>query len=151
MGFGNDSAKSKLSDIAKEFKVSKRFHFIPPVLSKYVVSYISEADVAVIPILANSLNSRYSALNKVSQSLMAGLPLASSNYENLIEIVLNNPIGRVGSVFNVNDPIEISQAIKDCLYNDNLYGKNSLQLAEKYMNWEREEKKLLKCIKVMIE
>ncbi len=143
LGFGTDGIKEELKMIAQKHGVSTRFHFIPPVLSDEVVSYISQADVAVIPIYATSLNSRHSALNKVSQSLMAGLPLACSNYENLLEVAQNNNVGTVGQVFEVNQPESIAEAISMCLKHKNEYSKNALELAKYYFNWESQEDKLL--------
>ena len=142
LGIGTESIKQKLINIAEEVDVKEQLHFVNPVPSEKVVFILSQANVAIIPIYATSLNSRFSALNKVSQSLMAGLPIACSNYENLERLVLNNPIGLIGSNFNVENPQSISKSIINCLSNEKEYKKNALLLAKKYLNWEKQEKKL---------
>jgi len=143
-----EDIKNALYKIAEEDMNEKRVFILPPVLSEEVVPLISTASVAVIPIYANCLNSEYSALNKFSQSLMAGLPIVSSNYENLSKMIINNNIGPVGELFNVEDPDLIAKAIEKCFETEEKYQhlkNNAFALAEKFINWENEEKKLFKA------
>ena len=129
LGIGNHNIKERLIEYARENGVENRIHYINPVKSELVVNLISKANVAVIPIYANCLNSKYSALNKLSQSLMAGLPIACSDYENLRKLVLDNEIGQVGDVFNVMSPQSIAQAINNCLQNETIFRQRALELA----------------------
>ena len=146
LGIGTESIKQKLINIAEEVNVKEQLHFVNPVPSEKVVFVLSQANVAIIPIYATSLNSRFSALNKVSQSLMAGLPIACSNYENLERLVLNNPIGLIGSNLDVENPKSISKSILNCLTNEKEYKKNALLLTNNYLNWEKQEVKFLNLI-----
>jgi len=144
MGRGSENTIKKLLEIADDINIKKRFHIIPPVKSEEVVSTISSADIGIIPIYANCLNSEYSALNKLSQSLMAGLAIASSDYENMRKVIFNNKIGVVGNTFNVESIISIADSIKFIL-NSNLKEMKikARLLAETELNWENEEKKLI--------
>ncbi len=146
LGLGSEKVVRTLKNIAREYGVADRVHFLQPVKSEDVISVIRKADVAVIPIYATCLNSQFSALNKISQSLMAGLPLACSDYANLHALVHNNAIGRTGSTFDVCNPQSIAASIYDCLLNNELYGKNSLLLANTTFNWESQETKLFNAI-----
>ena len=144
MGRGNQNSIGELENIARELKVQNRFKVIPPVVSENVVSTIQSADIGVIPIYANCLNSEYSALNKLSQSLMAGLAIIGSYYSNLKDVVLNNDIGKVGSLFAPQDPESIAKATLEVINGDMEYLKqNARRLAEIKLNWEYEEKKLV--------
>jgi len=146
LGIGNHNIKERLIEYARENGVENRIHYINPVKSELVVNLISKANVAVIPIYANCLNSKYSALNKLSQSLMAGLPIACSDYENLRKLVLDNEIGQVGDVFNVMSPHSIAQAINNCLQNETIFRQRALELARVRINWENQEKILFKAV-----
>ena len=146
LGIGNFNIKQRLIQYARKNGVENRIHYINPVKSELVVNLISKANVAVIPIYANCLNSKYSALNKLSQSLMAGLPIACSDYENLRKLVLDNEIGQVGDVFNVMSPQSIAQAINNCLQNETIFRQRALELARVRINWENQEKILFKAV-----
>jgi len=146
LGVGGSQIVKTLMSIAQENGVAERVHFLQPVRSEEVVSVLRKAHVAAIPIYATCRNSEYSALNKVSQSLMAGLPLACSDYANLHAIVYENAFGIAGSTFDVCNPRSIASAINDCLVNRERYVENSLLLANTTFNWESQEKKLHKVI-----
>jgi len=150
LGIGNSNIKERLIEYARVNGVENRIHYINPVKSELVVNLISKANVAVIPIYANCLNSKYSALNKLSQSLMAGLPIACSNYDNLRKLILDNEIGQVGDVFNVMSPHSIAQAINNCLQNETIFRQRALELARFRINWENQEKILLKAINLVL-
>jgi len=92
-----------------------------------------------------SVNTRLSALNKVSEYLMAGLPIACTAYPNLERIVHYNPIGPVGETFDVLSPDSIAKTIRRLLDQGDTgrYRENALLLAHSLLNWEHEELRLL--------
>ena len=143
LGNASEYAKTILLNIAEKNKVKSRVHFLDPIPFSDVVHFISGADIAVIPIFATSLNSRFSALNKVSQSLMAGLPLATSNYENL-EMLINNGKDYIGETFDVENPKSIAQAVNQLISQDLTKAKQAARtIAVEHVNWENEGRKLL--------
>lgn len=144
LGSVSEDTKNKLTEIASELKVKDRIRFVPPVPSDELVSVISSADISVIPVYADCKNSEHSALNKLSQSLLAGLPVVSSNYENLVKILDNSAVGTVGFTFNVENPEEIAIAIRSCIDSPSyeIYRRNARTIAMNFLNWEIEEKKL---------
>jgi len=146
LGNGSDKTITYLNQLANKINVLSRVHFLLPVKSEEVVSTIHSADIGIIPIYANSLNSEYSALNKLSQSLMAGLPIACSNYENLEHVIYENPLAKIGESFNVLDPESIATAVNK-IFNSNSFNEmkiNARKLAVQKLNWDQEEKKLIK-------
>jgi len=146
IGFMNDSIRYKLESLAKKFNVIERIHLLPSCSPQEIILYAASADVGIIPLYGNSINTKLSALNKISEYLMAGLPLACSSYQNLRNIVYHNPIGITGETFNVLSPLSISQAVNKIMKNKEKipYRKNALFLAHSYMNWQSEEKILYK-------
>ncbi len=138
------NTKQVLLDIAKNNNVQNRVHFTGPVPFKDIVHFISGADISVIPIYATSLNSKFSALNKVSQSLMAGLPLVVSNYENL-EQLINNGNTYIGETFDITTPKTIANAINNLLKKDlSIIKNNARKIAVDKVNWDNEAIKLIK-------
>jgi len=143
LGNVSEYTKAKLISITEENKVNNRVHFLDSIPFNDVVHFISGADIAIIPIYATSLNSEFSALNKVSQSLMAGLPLVTSNYENLYSLIHNKDY-YIGETFDIENPNSIAEAIDNLLSKDIKNAKkNARNIALKNINWEIEEKKLL--------
>jgi len=118
---------------------------LPPCSYEDLFNYAQYCNFGIIPLTGNSLNTRLSALNKVSEYLMSGLPIICTNYENLSRIIYNNPVGLIGSTFDVNSTRSIADAIR-LMIADNLFldlKPNALKLAHNYFNWEKEEIKLL--------
>ncbi len=138
-----------LKRIADEMGISKQVHFVEAVKPKDVVSAIASADLSVIPLYADSLNAKYSALTKLSESCMAGLPIACSNYNNLNNIVYKNKIGPIGKTFDVTSVESVKEAILYCLETsrNRRFRKNAKALASSILNWEHEEEKLIKAYK----
>ena len=104
LGFMNDDIHANLEATARRLDVTRRFHIIPACPPSEVYEYAASADIGVIPLWGNNLNVKMSALNKVSEYLMAGLPIACSSYPNLEDIVRHNPVGVVGETFDVLSP-----------------------------------------------
>lgn len=145
MGPATNLDRENIIKCAKQYNVADRVHILDPVSYQEVVTTISSADVSIIPLYADSLNIRMSALNKISESCMAGLPIAASNYENLKRIINENPVGRIGENFDESSTESIVDAINNCLKprNKRRYSANAFNLAQKFYNWENEEKKLI--------
>lgn len=152
IGPSTDSDKKNITYFSKQYKVENRVHILDPLPHQEIVFAISSADLSVIPLYANCLNIQMSALNKISESCMAGLPIVSSNYKNLERIINHNPVGKIGHTFDINSVGSIVLAINHCLIPENKekYKKNALKLAKKYYNWENEEKKLIKAYNELI-
>lgn len=142
VGFMNKTVKNRLFQILDENDLKNRVFILPPANHDLLFEYSVSADFGIIPLAGESLNTKLSALNKVSEYLMSGLPILCSNYENLKAIVNNNPIGKVGYTFNVFDIDSINGAIKKMINNkDDIQQlkRNALLLAKEYYNWENEK------------
>jgi len=145
IGFMNDRIKKQLYSFIRNTKLTSRVKILPPCSYEDLFNYAQYCNFGIIPLTGNSLNTRLSALNKVSEYLMSGLPIICTNYENLSRIIYNNPVGLIGSTFDVNSTRSIADAIR-LMIADNLFldlKPNALKLAHNYFNWEKEEIKLL--------
>ena len=144
VGFMNNDIRNRFEDQKIKYGLINRLFLLGPVPNEHIVKLASSADIGLIPLTGESINTRLSALNKISEYLMSGLPLLCSNYDNLIKIVNGNPVGKVGDVFDINNSNSIRKSIKNMINNDyyKTLNPNALLLAHKYYNWNNEVKKM---------
>jgi glycosyltransferase involved in cell wall biosynthesis len=144
VGFMNEDIKTRFKKLKKQYHLDDQLFFLGPVPNEKIVKIASSADIGLIPLTGNSVNTKLSALNKISEYLMSGLPLLCSNYNNLKKIIKDNPIGTVGDVFDVDKTQSIKNSIQKIIKDDyyKTLKKNALQLAHQYYNWNTEVKKL---------
>jgi glycosyltransferase involved in cell wall biosynthesis len=154
LGNIGEDTKKYIITLVKKLKIDNRVHILKPVLSEEVVSYISEADFAIIPIYNKTLNSRFSALNKVSESLMAGLALMASNNLNLRNLIYGNPYGKIGECFDVDNVEDIATKITEgvsFIQKNKSTVKNRIEkLSKETYNWEKQEEKLFSAIEKVL-
>ena len=145
IGFMNNEIKSLLRKEINVHLLQSRVYILPPVNNYELLDYAASADFGIIPLMGTSINTELSALNKVSEYLMSGLPILCSNYNNLAKMVHDNPVGRVGEIFDVNSIDSISNAIDTILKNKDYIElkESATRLAQEHYNWGNEEIKLL--------
>ena len=135
-----------LKDRSIEMGIDDRVHFAPFVEPEAVVSYISSADLSLIPLSREIENYEVALPNKLFQSIHAGVPVVVSNNPDMERFVKQSGIGEVflgGDSLSmseaiskvVNDPATYAVAIKD----ENLLSKTSWEhqiglLLETYEN-----------------
>ncbi|OGY26357.1 MAG: hypothetical protein A2Z42_03455 [Candidatus Woykebacteria bacterium RBG_19FT_COMBO_43_10] len=133
--------------LAEKFNLSSRVYFLKAVPSVDVLKWASGADVGVSPIQNISTSYYYSSPNKVFEYLMAGLPIAVSNFPEMKRI-----LGKfeVGETFDPEDPEDIAKAVKKISQDPRRYERlkaNALKAAREEYNWEMESKKLIDLYK----
>ncbi|MGI9328480.1 MAG: glycosyltransferase family 4 protein [Pseudomonadales bacterium] len=107
-----DQITRAVSELAISAGVSDRVHFVDAVLPQDLVSFISDADLAVVPIENVCLSYYYSLPNKLFEAAMAGLPILASDFPELRRFVQDYDAGRTVDFTNVN---AVSSAIKALL------------------------------------
>ena len=100
--------------LALEIGVAERIHFVQPVAAELLVSLISDADLAVVPIENVCLSYYYSLPNKVFEAAMAGLPILVSDFPELRQFVRQH---RVGKTVDFNDLRTVRAEIAGMLAN----------------------------------
>lgn len=139
---GDGVIKEKLKDLAVKHRVEKKIFFISAVSPEEVFPYTCSADIGVHPIENICLNHYYCLPNKLFEYLMAGLPVAVSEFPEMAGIVKEY---KVGEVFDPAKPHDIARAINSLLHDQDEYRKCKLNIkrVNQTYNWENEEKKLL--------
>jgi glycosyltransferase involved in cell wall biosynthesis len=140
MGWG--PLEGKLKSLVREKELEQRVYFTEPVAPDQVVYYAMSASVGVVIYQNTGLNNYYATPNKLYEYIHAGLPVVSSDFPALKEIVEGYGLGYT---FDPEEPESIVAAINFILADEHWYDtmkKNALEAA-KIFNWENESKKLL--------
>ena len=141
MGWG--PLEAELKSLVKDNGLEGRVYFTEPVAPDRVVYYCMSASVGVVIYQNTSLNNYYATPNKLYEYISAGLPVVSSNFLALKEIVEGYGLG---CTFDPEEPESIAGAINFVLADGQRYDtmrKNALEAA-KIFNWETESQKLMK-------
>ena len=140
LGIGN--FKNEILKLVTKLKLNGRVQILRPVKPDKVIYAISAADIGIAPFENTSLNYYYVMPNKVFEYLLAGLPVAVSNFPVMSKLVLDH---EVGEVFNPENPDDIAFAINKILNNKEKYEAYKQNVKKFSMNnyWEIEVKKLL--------
>lgn len=137
-------------ELIKQNELEGRVKLLKTVEYKKLISYISSADIGIIPTLGNSVSTRLSLPNKFFEYPMAGLVIVSSDLP-----VLNRLINKyqVGTVFNVNNPKDIADNINGLIRDKAHFNgyKNNLGKIASELNWENEEKKFIHAYDILIK
>ena len=102
----------RLTEIAARVGAADRIHLVPPVPSHEVPSYLSEADIAVSPILGDSVSYDEALPNKLFEFLHAGLPMVVSDCRAMAQFVTDHGLG---TVFRGGDADDLARALREIL------------------------------------
>jgi glycosyltransferase involved in cell wall biosynthesis len=140
MGWGR--VEAELRSLAKKEGLERRVYFTEPVAPDEVIYYCLSASVGVVIVQNTGLNNYYATPNKLYEYINAGLPVVSSDFPALREVVEEYGLG---STFDPEKPESIAGAISWVLADARRYDrmkKNALEAA-KIFNWGTESAKLL--------
>jgi len=126
-----------------ENKLGPKVVFIPKLPFKELKKYTQFADIGLSLDKDTNINYRFSLPNKLFDYIHAGVPVLASPLPEVKKIVENY---HVGTFIESHSPSHIAQKIKEMLNNKALlkqYKENCL-IASKELNWQNEEKVILK-------
>ena len=92
-----------------------RVHVLDAVPPDRLLDWITDADVGAVAIQPTTLNHRLSTPNKLFESLAAGVPVVASDFPLIRRIVMEDPLGPLGTVCDPADPDKLSQALVQIL------------------------------------
>lgn len=128
---------------AREYGVTDRLHFVPPVPSHEVPAYLSCADVAVSPIHGDSASYDMALPNKLFEFIHAGLPIATSNIAAMAAFVREHGLG---GVFRQRDASDCARVLVGVLASAERGEGPSRELLEelrRQYSWQTEELRLV--------
>lgn len=108
VGPANVSILKGLESQAQSLGVGDRFHHVDRVEPGILISYVSDADLAVVPIQDACLSYHYCLPNKLFEAIHANIPVLASNLPDIREIIDRES---VGEVFNWNEKASIPELI----------------------------------------
>lgn len=129
----------------KIMRLEKYVFVHDPVKPNEVISFIHDADVAMVIYYSRSVNYKYCLPNGFFQSISAGLPLIYPNLPEMKKVIRKK---EVGIMINPRNKKHIKNALNQML-DDKIrarYKKNVMEM-KKTLTWEREEKILLDVLK----
>ena len=135
----NPANKTVQDLVAGAEDVSDRFHVLPYVPNAELVSYLSSADIGLIPI-HHRLNHEISLITKFGEYMQARLPIVVSDVKTMSEEVIR--LGN-GEVFTAENTDEFVSAVSKVLDNPKKYrdAYTPERLAER--SWERQAEHLV--------
>jgi glycosyltransferase involved in cell wall biosynthesis len=142
----NNPYKKFLNNIIESNNLSNRVFFIPRVPMKDLIKSIDSYDIGIIPYKPTCLNNLYASPNKTFEYMMGGLALAVSDIPEQRKII---DTYKNGVYFNPNSPKNISDSLNSILEDPARISEmknKSLHAAEQFLNWEKQEYKLISII-----
>lgn len=140
----------RLRSDAERTGVGARFHLLPPVPFDQVVSYISGADVGIIPIEPVTLSYRYSMPNKLFELMFANVPIVSNDLDDIRAVITRFGNGRICNFetgWDVAAQIGIVLADKPCY----LLDEARMHAARQQYGWPEQKRKLLQLYERILE
>jgi glycosyltransferase involved in cell wall biosynthesis len=126
---------------AGELGVADRVHFVDPVPSDDVVSFLSSADLGVQPMLGGIVNHELALPNKLFEYLRAGLPMVVTDLQELGRFVREHGLGET---FSSGNAVDMAESVQKVLANPHPYRRAASDpalLAE--YSWEHQAEALV--------
>jgi glycosyltransferase involved in cell wall biosynthesis len=135
----NPKNKSVIDLVESAPQFADRFHVVPYVPNSELVSYLSPADIGLIPIL-HRLNHEISLITKFGEYMQAGLPILVSDVKTMAAEVQKL---RNGEVFIAEDVDDFARAARLILADPGKYRAAYTQEVLSERSWERQAEILL--------
>lgn len=143
---GSGDVIPKLKKIAADENLSDKVIFKPKLPFAELRQYTMNADLGLALDKDTNVNYRFSLPNKLFDFIHSGIPILASKLPE-IERIINKY--DVGFFVENHEPMHIAEIIKGVFEDENRFSnvKANTEYAKKELNWENEEKKLIKIIK----
>jgi glycosyltransferase involved in cell wall biosynthesis len=144
MGFGE--RRPILAEAARMDRYGQRVHLLEPVPPSALLAWVASADIGAMPIQPTTRNHVLSTPNKLFESLMAGIPVVTSDFPAMRQIVLDPQLGPLGAVCDPASPVAVAGAIRSLLELDPMETRalrdRCLEAARTKWNWQRQAVRL---------
>jgi glycosyltransferase involved in cell wall biosynthesis len=135
---GRGDCSDEFQQLTKKLKLEHRVDFIGPVPFEELFRYQKNALVGICTHENLGLNYYYSLPNRLFDYMQAGIPVITSEFPDMAEIVRNN---ETGLVLETLEPKEVAKVLKEACENQQLRKKWMQTIpmaAEKYI-WNNEK------------
>jgi glycosyltransferase involved in cell wall biosynthesis len=141
IGFGK--VECQLKDLVSELSVEERVIFYGKVSFQELISYTKQADLGLLLERPLGLSFTYALPNKLFDYIHADLPIVASP---LLEVKKIMDEFEIGVMVENHNSKYLADTINEMLNNreKRVMWKQNMQKAKKELNWEKEEKKLIK-------
>lgn len=136
---GEGAHRSALAALVEREGLADRVRFTDYVSHDRVPSFLSSADVGVIPYPELGLNRSLCSPSKLFHYIAAGVPIASSDLPFLRSVVLDE---RIGMLFDAVTPARIAAAIRSVIEDQHRF-RSALAEAQRRYTWEEQERRFL--------
>lgn len=138
---GEGRLRAELEELAVGRGLNDRISFTPFVHHLEVPHFIASADIGIIPYENSGLNHYLASPSKLFHYIMAGLPIACSDFPFLRTVVVENEIGMV---FDPSDPSSVAASVR-ALAGPEVRAaiKERLEKLRDFYSWEEQERRFL--------
>jgi glycosyltransferase involved in cell wall biosynthesis len=144
LGYG--PLRDELARAAAEPRFGGRIHLLDAVPPRDLMPWVASADVGVMALPGVTRNLVLATPNKLFECLAAGTPPVVSNLPLMRRIVLDDPLGPLGSVCDPEDTASVAHAIAGILDLEPaaraVLRARCAQAARERWNWENEVDRL---------
>jgi glycosyltransferase involved in cell wall biosynthesis len=142
MGRGSEMQEKSIKEKIRSCMLDSRVIFHPFVAYSQLAEVTASADIGVLLYTNDCRNNFYCAPNKLYEYLHAGLPVVTSNFPGLSEIV--EPLN-LGACVDPEDPEKIAIGIRTLLDNDRRkeISKHAIRVSQEKFHWDLEFEKIL--------
>lgn len=127
---------------ADELGLLSRINFHDPVSPTAVVEFISDGNIAVIPVIPATLSYDYAMPNKLFESMMAGLPILGTRLAEMAPFIEKHALGLC---YTANSASGFSEALAQLLKDGQprRFSEERRQELARMFGWEAQERVLL--------
>jgi glycosyltransferase involved in cell wall biosynthesis len=112
---GSGERRDVYEALAAEDRYGGRAHVLQAVPPAELLAWVMAADVGGVLIQRTTLNHYLSTPNKLFECLAAGVPVVASDFPTMRRIVLDDPMGPLGTVVDPADPVAVAAGIRSII------------------------------------
>jgi len=134
-----------IKELIKDLGIDDRVKFIPLVKPNEVLETIAKYDYTVNMMInpKNLISVNYHSINKIYESISAGLPILCSDLPAFNDEIVNNGIGYSVNPFSIDSIQDGLRKVIVTFDRHYLVREKAFRLAESSFNWQKEELKLI--------
>jgi glycosyltransferase involved in cell wall biosynthesis len=140
----NDWWEKNVNVLLRQPKISKKVVTAPWVAPNKIMSYVADADVGVIIYDDSCRNNYFCEPGKLSDYVLAGVPVVAPSFPTIGSIIERYEIG---AVFNGSEPADIARAIQRVLSTTKENYQQALSVVRKDLVWETQLPNFLKAVR----